>query len=108
MSLRHVPGTRVARAAGFSDSLGHSLGPQSAIMHQVSVQEAKTHLSRLLRRAVAGEDVVITRSGRPVVRLVPVEEDRPVFGIDEGRFVVPDDFDDPLDEELLRAFEGRE
>ena len=77
-------------------------------MHQVSVHEAKTHLSRLLRRATAGEDVVITRSGRPVVRLVPVEEDGPVFGIDEGRFVVPDDFDDPLDEELLRAFEGRE
>lgn len=94
MSLRHVPGTRIARAAGFSDSLDHSLGPQNAIMHQVSVHEAKTHLSRLLRRAIAGEDVVITRSGRPVVRLVPVEEERPVFGIDEGRFVVPDDFDE--------------
>ena len=76
-------------------------------MHQVSVHEAKTHLSRLLRHAVAGEEVVITRSGRPVARLVAIEERRPVFGIDEGRFVVPDDFDDPLDEDLLRAFEGR-
>ena len=76
-------------------------------MHQVSVHEAKTHLSRLLRHAVAGEEVVITRSGRPVARLVAIEERRPVFGIDEGRFVVPDDFDEPLDEELLRAFEGR-
>lgn len=78
-------------------------------MQQVSVHEAKTHLSRLLRQAAAGDDVVITRSGRPVVRLVPVEGtgERPVFGVDEGRFVVPDDFDAPLDESLLRAFEGR-
>ena len=50
---------------------------------------------------------MITRSGRPVARLVTVEEERPIFGIDKGRFVVPDDFDAPLDEDLLRAFEGR-
>ena len=75
-------------------------------MHQVTVHEAKTHLSRLLREIVDGEEVVITRSGRPVARLVPIEEDRPVFGVDEGRFVVPDDFDDALDDRLLRAFEG--
>ena len=73
----------------------------------VSVHEAKTHLSRLLQRIAAGEDVIITRSGQPVARLVPIEETPPVFGVDEGRFVVPDDFDDPLDEELVRAFEGR-
>lgn len=73
----------------------------------VSVHEAKTHLSRLLQQIAAGEDVIITRLGQPVARLVPIDETRPVFGIDEGRFVVPDDFDDPLDEELLRAFEGR-
>ena len=73
----------------------------------VSVHEAKTHLSRLLQQIAAGEDVIITRSGQPVARLVPIEETRPVFGVDEGRFVVPDDFDDPLDEELLGAFEGR-
>ena len=73
----------------------------------VSVHEAKTHLSRFLQQVAAGEDVIITRSGQPVARLVPIEETRPVFGVDEGRFVVPDDFDDPLDDELLRAFEGR-
>ena len=73
----------------------------------VSVHEAKTHLSRLLQRIAAGEDVVITRSGQPVARLVPVESKQPAFGVDEGRFVVPDDFDDPPDEELLRGFEGR-
>ena len=62
-------------------------------MRQVSVHEAKTHLSRLLRQVVLGEDVVITRSGQPVARLVAVEDGRPIFGVDEGRFVVPDDFD---------------
>jgi len=49
---------------------------------------------------------VITRSGRPVARLVPVEEEQPVFGIDAGRFNVPADFDDPLGESVLRDFEG--
>lgn len=77
-------------------------------MLQVSVHEAKTHLSRLLRSACAGEEVVITRSGQPVARLVSFEEGQPVFGIDEGRFAVPDDFDDPLDELTLRNFEGRD
>ena len=76
-------------------------------MRQVSLHEAKTHLSRLLRHAVAGEEVVITRSGRPVARLVAIEEKRPVFGVDEGRFAVPDDFDAPLDEDLPQALEGR-
>lgn len=75
-------------------------------MEQVSVQEAKTHLSRLLRRACAGEEVIITRSGQPLVRLVPIEDQKPVFGIDAGRFVVPTDFDDPLEESVLRDFEG--
>ena len=74
----------------------------------VSVREAKTHLSRLLQRIAAGEDVIITRSGQPVARLVPIDETRPMFGVDEGRFVVPDDFDQPFDDELLRAFEGRD
>ena len=84
-----------------------SLVQVRSVMRQVSVHEAKTHLSRLLRRVALGEDVVITRSGQPVARLVAVEDGRPIFGVDEGRFVVPDDFDEPLGEELLCAFEGR-
>ena len=74
-------------------------------MKQVTVHAAKTHLSELLREVAAGQDVVITRSGKPIAKLVALEE-RPIFGIDKGRFVVPDDFDAPLDEDLLRAFEG--
>lgn len=74
---------------------------------EVNVHEAKTHLSRLLRRVAGGEEIVIARAGVPVARLVPVEE-RPkrVFGVDRGRFQVPEDFDAPLPEEVLRSFEG--
>lgn len=72
----------------------------------VGVHEAKTHLSRLLERVSAGEEIVITRRGAEVARLVPV---RPAgartLGIDRDRYVVPDDFDAPLEDELLAAFE---
>lgn len=68
-------------------------------MTEVGVHEAKTHLSRLLRLVADGEDVTILRDGEPVARLVPVTEPRrPVFGLDEGRFTVPADFDEPLPE----------
>lgn len=74
---------------------------------EVNVHEAKTHLSNLLRRVAAGEEVVIARAGKPVARLVPVEtQPRRVFGIDRGRFEVPEDFNAPLPEEVLRAFES--
>lgn len=75
-------------------------------MTQVSVYEAKTHLSRLLRRVAAGEEVVIARAGKPIARLVPFKRGRArEFGIDAGTFEVPDDFNEPLPEELLREFE---
>lgn len=79
-----------------------------ADMSQYSVHRAKTHLSRLLRKAEAGEEVVITRSGLPVARLAPVFGGRRVFGQDRGRYEVPEDFDAPLDEAPLKAFEGGE
>jgi prevent-host-death family protein len=72
----------------------------------VGVHEAKTHLSRLLEDVAAGEEVVITRRGEEVATLVPVR--RPMarqFGTDRGRFVVPEDFDEPLPDELLDTFE---
>lgn len=76
-------------------------------MTTVGVHEAKTHLSRLLRRVAAGEEILITSGGRPAARLVPVEmPTRRDFGIDEGVFDVPDDFDDPLPDGILALFEG--
>ena len=75
-------------------------------MTQVTVHEAKTHLSRLLKEAVAGEDVVIARSGTPIARLVPIKPAKPrQLGRDRGRFEVPDDFDD-LPAELIRDFDA--
>ncbi|MDQ3537489.1 MAG: type II toxin-antitoxin system prevent-host-death family antitoxin [Actinomycetota bacterium] len=75
-------------------------------MVEVGVHEAKTHLSRLLSRVEAGEDVVINRSGRPVARLVAVTQpQRRQLGRDEGVFEVPEDFDAPLPDEVLAAFE---
>jgi prevent-host-death family protein len=75
---------------------------------EVNVHQAKTHLSRLLDQALAGEEVIIMRAGRPLVRLAPVESApmRRRLGTAKGDFVVPEDFDDPLPEEILAEFEA--
>ncbi len=74
----------------------------------VNVHEAKTHLSRLLALVEKGQEICIAKAGRPIARLVPFEP-KPAareFGTDRGKFVVPDDFNDPLPEEILKDFEG--
>lgn len=73
----------------------------------VGIHEAKTHLSRLLRRVAAGEEIVIAKSGLPVARLVPFEAPKNrMLGLDEGLFEIPDDFDSPLPDSLLGDFEN--
>ena len=64
-------------------------------MTEVGVHEAKTHLSRLLRRVAAGEEIVITSDGRPAARLVPIGNASAGqrIGIARGAFEVPDDID---------------
>jgi prevent-host-death family protein len=75
-------------------------------MTEVGVHEAKTHLSELLRRVMGGEEVVITRSGSPVAKLVPIAVGgKRNLGVDVGRFDVPRDFDAPLPEEVVATFE---
>jgi len=75
-------------------------------MVEVGVHEAKTTLSALLRRVAAGEEITITSGGEPVALLVPVPRRRErVLGRDRGLFTVPDDFDDPLPDDILRAFQ---
>ena len=78
---------------------------------EVNIHQAKTHLSRLLQRVVAGEPVTIARSGVPVARLVAVEpaktKIRPL-GMDRGKIWIADDFDAPLPDDLLKAFYGGE
>jgi len=77
-------------------------------MTEVSVYEAKAHLSQLLGRAEKGEQIVITRHGRPVAMLVPVrgKQEPRKLGLLRGRIRTAKDFDAPLPEEILRAFEG--
>jgi prevent-host-death family protein len=76
---------------------------------EVNIHEAKTHLSRLLQRVAAGEEVTIARAGVPVARLIAVKSKpkkiRPL-GMDRGRIWVADDFDAPLPDDLLKAFYG--
>lgn len=80
-------------------------------MVMVNVSEAKARLTELLQLAEAGERVVISRRNQPIaeLRLLPSTlesgEPRP-FGLCAGQFLVPDDFDDPLPDEVLRSFEG--
>lgn len=72
----------------------------------VGVHEAKTHLSRLLAAVSAGEDVIISNRGKAVARLVPIAgETERILGSDRDVFRVPDDFDAPLPDDLLDAFE---
>ena len=74
-------------------------------MSSVGVHEAKTHLSALLRRVAAGEEIEIHSGGRPVARLVPiVRPGRRRLGMDVGRVDVPDDFDAPLPPDVLASF----
>ena len=74
----------------------------------VNVHEAKTRLSQLLAQVEAGEVVMIARAGKPVARLCPADqlEGRRVFGRDRGKYVIPDDFDEPLPPDVLEQFVG--
>lgn len=71
------------------------------------MHEAKTNLSGLLRIVASGEEITITRRGEIVAILVPPPGlARPDLGFDRQRLNVPDDFDAPLSEEILDAFES--
>ena len=74
---------------------------------RITIHEAKTQLSRLIERACAGEDVVISRGDTPVVRLVPVAAPLPrrKFGAMKGRAKTTAAFFAPLPEDELEVWE---
>ena len=76
-------------------------------MRTVNIHAAKTHLSRLVEEAAAGEEIVIAKAGKPVARLCPLPQQQPrrKLGILDGKFEVPDDFDTLDEEEIRRLFE---
>jgi prevent-host-death family protein len=77
-------------------------------MSTVTIHVAKTHLSRLIERAAAGEEIVILRGKIPVARLTSIASDasKRKFGAYRGEFEVPASFFEPLPEVELEAFEG--
>jgi prevent-host-death family protein len=75
---------------------------------KVNIYEAKTRLSELVDKANSDEEIIIARNGRPVARIikyVPEQASRHLGAL-AGRVRVADDFDAPLPDELLAAFEG--
>lgn len=81
---------------------------RKVIHESISLYDAKTHLSSLVERTAAGEVFVITKSGRPRARLVPVQDIRAtrVSGRGRGAWKVASDFDAPLPGRVLDDFEG--
>jgi prevent-host-death family protein len=73
---------------------------------EVNIHEAKTHLSRLLERVALGEEIIIAKAGKPVAKLVRLDDQSKsrVLGSAKGEFTVPDDFSDPLPKEIEDLF----
>ena len=82
------------------------------VMRQVNMHEAKTHLSRLVEEAAAGDGFVICKAGRPMVRVSPLSEPmvapspRRRLGLLQGHCSVPDDFDQLGSDTMADLFEG--
>jgi prevent-host-death family protein len=79
-------------------------------MRTVNIHEAKTHLSRLVDQAAKGEPFVIARAGKPLVKVVALDEPpkKPIrrLGFMKGQYTIPDDFDTMGQDEIIRLFEG--
>ena len=81
-------------------------------MQTVNIHEAKTHLSKLVARANAGETIILAKSGKPQARLVPMDDapkpKKRELGWLKGQFTVPDDFDTMFQKEIEEMFYGVE
>lgn len=77
-------------------------------MKTVNIHAAKTHLSRLVDDVAAGDEIIIAKHGKPIARLVPLQPKagKRVLGRLAGKLRVPDDFDAPLPDEVLKEFLG--
>ena len=69
-------------------------------MKVVNIHEAKTHLSKLLVKVAAGEEIIIAKAGKPVARLISTDSmsNKPILGSERGKVFISDDFNDPLPE----------
>ncbi|OGA00873.1 MAG: hypothetical protein A3H35_18515 [Betaproteobacteria bacterium RIFCSPLOWO2_02_FULL_62_17] len=78
-------------------------------MHTVNIHEAKTHLSRLVEEVSKGQEILIAKSGKPMAKLTGIKTVKPKRqpGFLKGKIKIADDFDAPLPDDLLDAFEGK-
>jgi len=78
-------------------------------MQTVNIHEAKTHLSKLIDKAAKGEPFIIAKAGKPMVKVVPIEESpkpKRRLGTLDGLYNIPDDFDTMFQDEIIAMFEG--
>lgn len=73
----------------------------------INIHEAKTHLSRIVEEVAAGKEVVIAKAGRPMARLIPMQQSvtKKHLGLLKGKIKIPPDFNKPLPETVMRLFE---
>lgn len=76
-------------------------------MSTVTLEELQHDPLAVIQRVEAGEAVTVTRADRPVIEMRPVPKGKRPYGLAAGEFTVPDDINDPLPPDLLKAFEGR-
>jgi prevent-host-death family protein len=81
------------------------------VMRTINIHEAKTNLSRLVDQAAGGEPFVIAKAGKPMVKVVPLNENETTtgrrFDFLKGEIEVPDDFDTMGQDEIIRMFEDK-
>jgi prevent-host-death family protein len=80
-------------------------------MATFDIHQAKTHFSRLVERAAAGEEVIIAKAGRPLAKLISVSgissgKQARKIGLWAGQMKVPENYNDPLPDKVLATFEG--
>jgi prevent-host-death family protein len=80
-------------------------------MQTVNIHEAKTHLSKLIAKAVKGEPFIIAKAGKPMVKVVSIDAPEPKkmrrIGFGDGKSKIPDDFDTMFEKEIEELFYGK-
>ncbi len=78
-------------------------------MHIVNIHQAKTNFSKLIDAVMHGEEIIIAKAGKPAAKLVPITVQKPKRkpGALKGKIKISKDFNDPLPDEIINAFEGK-
>ena len=76
---------------------------------KINIYEAKTHFSQLVNAASGGREIIITKEGKPVAKLVPLKakKSKVRFGVLKGKMTLAGDFDAALPDVIIDLFEGK-